>query len=203
LYQELMARFQRNDDAPKALEWGRKDIAIDPNAVLPLITVATTLAETSNETDLDFQQRYDEVLKDANHAIQLIDSGAFKPPISPEQLKAVEATAYAAIGSIEFTIAGDTRLPAAEQSRHDVLAEQALAKATELNAVSPEPSIWLRYAITLDHEKKYLQAMAAANRATELAQGNATVLALASQEQTRLKELTASAAPAPPSRQPH
>lgn len=189
LDQELMAKFQRADNAPKALEWARKVLAVDPDSVYALVTVATTVAETTNETDLDFEQRYDEVLKDGNLAIQLIDSGAFKPAISPEQLKAVEAAAYAAIGSIEFTRAGDTRLPASEQARHDGAAEQALRKATELNTISPEPSIWLRYAVTLDHEKKYDQALAAANRAAQLSAGNPQVAELAEQELTRLKEL--------------
>jgi tetratricopeptide (TPR) repeat protein len=202
LYQELMVKFQRADNAPKTVAWGRKVIAIDASSVLAMITVANTLAETTNETDLDWQERYDEVLKDANHAIQLIDSGSFKPPITLAQLNSVEAMAYAAMGSIEFTKSGDGRDSDAERARHDTAAEQALRKATQLNTESPEPSIWLRYAITLDHEKKYSEGLAAANRAVELSSDNATVLALASQEQSRLKELAApGAVPSAPSGQ--
>src|SRR5207237_736884 len=80
----------------------------------------------------------------------------------------VKSMAYAAIGSIEFTKTGDTSNPE-EATRHDVAAEQALRKATELNTSNPEPSIWLRLAITLDHQKKYAEALQAADRAAQLA----------------------------------
>ena len=190
LYEKLMRRYQQAGNAEKTLEMARKTVALDPKSVLGFITAATNLAETTRASDLNWNERYAETLKDANTAIELIDSGAFKPPqITPEQLNMVKSMAYAAIGSIEFAKTGDTSNPE-EGARHDAAAEQALRKATELNTVNPEPSIWLRLAITLDHRKKFPEALQAADRAVQLAANEPNVLALANSEQTRLRELT-------------
>ena len=190
LYEKLMRRYQQSGNAEKTLEMARKTVALDPKSVLALITAATNLAETTRESDLNWNERYAETLKDANAAIQLIDSGAFKAPqLTPDQLNLVKSMAYAAIGSIEFTKTGDTSNPG-EAARHDLAAEQALRKATELNTSNPEASIWLRLAITLDHQKKYAEALQAADRAAQLAANDPNVMALATTEQTRLRELT-------------
>ena len=190
LYEKLMRRYQQSGNAEKTLEMARKTVALDPKSALALITAATNLAETTRASDLNWSERYAETLKDANAAIQLIDSGAFKPPqLTPDQLNLVKSMAYAAIGSIEFTKTGDTSNPG-EAARHDVAAEQALRKATELNTSNPEASIWLRLAITLDHQKKYAEALQAADHAAQLAANDPNVMALATTEQTRLRELT-------------
>jgi len=190
LYEKLTRRYQQSGNAEKTLEMARKTVALDPKSALALITAATNLAETTRASDLNWSERYAETLKDGNAAIQLIDSGAFKPPqLTPDQLNLVKSMAYAAIGSIEFTKTGDTSNPE-EATRHDVAAEQALRKATELNTSNPEPSIWLRLAITLDHQKKYAEALQAADRAAQLAANDPNVMALATTEQTRLRELT-------------
>src|SRR5439155_6370677 len=134
----------------------------------------------------------------ANAAIQLIDSGAFKPPqLTADQLSLVKSMAYAAIGSIEFTKTGDTSNPE-EAARHDVAAEQSLRKATELNTSNPEPAIWLRLAIVLDHQKKFPEVLQQAERAAQLAASEPNVLALATSEQKRLRELTHGDKKSPP-----
>src|SRR5207302_7942537 len=158
--------------------------------LLHMIAGPTKLSNTTRSNDFNLSERYAETLKDANAAIQLIGSGAFKPPqLTPDQLNLVKSMAYAAIGSIEFTKTGDTSNPE-EATRHDVAAEQALRKATELNTSNPEASIWLRLAITLDHQKKYAEALQAADHAAQLAANDPNVMALATTEQTRLRELT-------------
>jgi predicted amidohydrolase YtcJ len=58
----------------------------------------------------------------------------------------------------------------------------------------------LRLAVTLDHEKKYAEALTAAQRSVALAGSDANVLALAQQEQTRLQELVGPSAKPPASR---
>ena len=59
---------------------GRKEIALDPNSVPAMLTVATTLAETTHETDLNWNDNYAEVMKDANQALALINGGQFTAP---------------------------------------------------------------------------------------------------------------------------
>jgi len=204
LYDKLMKRYQQAGNAEKVLEMGRKEIALDPTSVPALLTVATTLAETTHETDLDWAKNYAEVLGDSNQALSLINSGQFSAPqLSPEQMNAVRSMAYAAIGSIEFTKSGDASGDPAEQAKHNAAAEAALRQATTLNTVTPEAALWLRLAVTLDHEKKYPEAISAANRAAELSANEPNILALAKQEQTRLQELAGAPKPAPSSPTPH
>ena len=178
LYEQLMRRYQQANNADKTLEMGHRVLALDPDSVFALIMVSSVLAERSTETDPNLQQRHDEVVKDAGRAIQLIDSGAFKPvQFTADQLNTIKSMAYAAQGTVELT------------SKNDKAAEDFLRKATELNTTNPEPSVWLRLAIAMDHQKKYADALTAANRAVGLSASDADVLKLATQEQTRLKLL--------------
>lgn len=178
LFEQLMRRYQEANNADKTLEMGRKVLALDPDSVFALIMVSSVLAERTSETDLDLQQRRAEIMKDSGRAIELIDSGAFKPSqFTPEQLNGIKAMAYAAQGTAELA------------AKNDKAAEDSLRKATELSALNPEPSVWLRLAVAMDHQKKYGDALVAANRAVELSSGEPDVLKLATQEQTRLKQL--------------
>lgn len=178
LYGKLMYRYQQTNNADKTLEMGRKALALDPDAALALVMVSSVLAERSTETDPDLQQRRDEIMKDAGHAIDLIDSGAFKPAqFSADQLNAIKSMACAAQGTVELA------------SKNDKAAEDFLRKAADLNTMHPEPSVWLRLALALDHQKKYADALTAANRAVTLSSDDADTLKLATQEQTRLKVL--------------
>jgi hypothetical protein len=60
----------------------------------------------------------------------------------------------------------------------------------DLNTVQPDAVTFLRLALALDHQKKYPDAMVAANRAVELAGNDAAIREKAVQEQNRLKQLT-------------
>ena len=178
LYEQLMRRYQQANNADKTLEMGHKVLALDPDSVFALIMVSSVLAERTNETDLDLQQRRDEIQKDSSRAIQLIDSGAFKPAqFTADQLNSIKSMAYAAQGTVELI------------GKNDKAAEDSLRKATELNNMNPEPAVWLRLAIAMDHQKKYADALSAVNRAVQLSSSDPDVLKLATQEQTRLKQL--------------
>ena len=198
LYDKLMKRYQQAGNGEKVVEMGRKEIALDPTSVPALLTVATALAESTHATDVNWAQNYAEIISDSNQALNLINSGQFSAPqLTPAQMDAVKSMGYAAIGSIEFTKSGDASGDPAEQAKHNTAAEAALRQATALNTVNPEPALWLRLAVTLDHEKKYPEAISAANRAAELSANEPNILALAKQEQTRLQELSGAAKPAP------
>jgi hypothetical protein len=178
LYEQLMRRYQAANNADKTLEMGRKVLALDQDSVYALVMVSSVLAERTNEGDLDLTQRRDEIVKDSARAIQLIDSGAFKPAqFSADQLNTIKSMAYAAQGTVALI------------SKDDPAAEDSLLRATQLNTLSPEASVWLRLAIARDHQKKYADALLAANRAVDLSGSEPDVLKLAKQEQTRLKQL--------------
>jgi tetratricopeptide (TPR) repeat protein len=183
LYQQLMAKYQRANNAEKTLEAGRKALQLQPDSPIALITVASVIAERTRDTDLDAQEKFAEGKRDAERAIQLIDTRAWTPPaqVSPQQLDMVKSMAYVAIGAMELN------------RKNAAAAEQALRRAVELNTLQPDAVTYLRLALALDQQKKYADALAAANRAVELAANDATVREKALQEQSRLKQLTGAA----------
>lgn len=195
LYDKLMKRYSQANNGPKTAEMGRKELTLDPQSLPALLTVASVVGQTAHPTDLDYKDRYQEVLKDANQALELLNNPATAPQgFAPEQLNSLKALAYAAIGNMEFVQAGEENGNPADRAQHDAAAEQALKQSTTLNASNPDPGEWLRLAVTLDHEKKYPEALDAANKAVQFAGSEPNVLTLAQQEQTRLKAL---AGPAP------
>ena len=190
LYDKLMKRYSQANNGAKTAEMGRKELALDPQSLPALLTVASVVSQTAHTSDLDYKDRYQEVLKDANQALELLNNPATAPQgFAPEQLNSLKALAYAAIGNMEFVQAGEENANPADRAQHDAAAEQALKQSTTLNAGNPDPGEWLRLAVTLDHEKKYPEALDAANKAAQFASNEPNVLALAQQEQTRLKAL--------------
>jgi hypothetical protein len=182
-YQQLMAKYQKANNADKTLETGRKALEYDPNAAIALITVASVIAERTRDTDLDAQEKFTEGKKNAERAVQLIDTKQWAPPqLNPQQLDAVKSMAYVAIGAMELN------------QKNDAGAEQALRKAIDLNQIQPDAVTFLRLALALDHQKKYNDALVAANRAVDLAGNEPAVREKAMQEQSRLKQLTGAGA---------
>lgn len=192
IYQGLMDAYQGNNLADKAIEMGRKSLSYDPNNPVVLILLASVIAERTRETDLDRDQRHDEAVKYAQHGLETVATDlvvpAGTPPEKVQQLRQLlSAMAHAAIGFVEL-------------SRHnDAAAEQHLRQAAQLNTVQPDPMVYLRLAIALDHLNRYPEALQAANKVLSLTT-NGTVADLARREKERLEKLIGSspAAPAAP-----
>lgn len=188
LYQRAMTLYQNANNADKTIEMARKVIALDPSNPVALVTAATVLAERTRETDLDRDQRLNEAVTNAQKALANIDTGLPIPPGTPQERveaakKVLTSMAYAAIGT-------------AELSRNNyAVAETNLRKATEINTVQPDAITWLRLSVVLDHQQKYQDAMAAANRAFDLSPSGTPQRNLAAQERDRLAKLTGSQAP--------
>ncbi|MCI0353184.1 MAG: hypothetical protein L0Z53_27515 [Acidobacteriales bacterium] len=186
LYQQVMAKYQRANNADKTVEAGRKALQYEPDSPIALITVASVIAERTRDTDLDAQEKFAEGKKNAQRAIQLIETKAWAPPqLNPQQLDAVRSMAYVALGAMELN------------QKNDVAAEQALRKAIELNTIQPDAVTFLRLALALDRQKKYNDALIAANRAVDLSGNEPAVREKAIQEQNRLKQLTGTGTAAP------
>ena len=77
---QAMNGFAQQNRADKEIEAGRKALAIDPHDPNPLIHVASALVETTRDNDLDKEQRYVEAAKDAQAAIDNIDTGVTSRP---------------------------------------------------------------------------------------------------------------------------
>jgi tetratricopeptide (TPR) repeat protein len=186
LYTNLMNIYQQANNADKTVEYGRKVIALDPDNPVALVMVSTVLAERTRDTDLDKDERFAEAVKDAKHALESVDTMALPPNTPPDRAEAAKNTvrsmAYGALGTVEST------------QQNYAAAEQDLRKSVETPGIPPDPLTMLRLAVTLDHAKKYAEALQVANKCVEIAQE--PIKGLAAQERDRLVKLTAAPAPA-------
>ena len=183
LYQNLMDRYQATNNADKAIEMGRKAVAIDPDNTVILIMLADLLAERTTDQDVDHDARYAEAVKYAQHGLDTLPTGVVVPVNTPPEKVAalkqlLSAMAHAAIGFVEL-------------NRHnDASAEEHLKQAAQLNVIQPDPMVYLRLAIAQDHQKKYQDAWQSASKALELSPPGPGQ-ELARQEKDRLEKLGA------------
>ncbi len=182
LYLQAMNGFAQQNRPDKEIEAARKVVAIDPHDPNPLIHVASALVETTRDNDLDKEQRYAEAQKDAQAAIDNIDTGMHIPPNVPEaQVQAVKnsilALAYETLGVI------------AMQKQDFATAETDFQKSVDVAKGEPMARVYLRLSVAQDNEKKYAEALVNANKAVEYSQQGSVEQTLAKQQQTRLQKL--------------
>jgi len=191
LYQQLMTKYQKADNGDKALDMGHKVLQYDPDNCFALVMNAAVLAERTRTSDIDRDQRLNEVTTDAQRALENIRSGNYllSPNATSEQVQQfkdqVTGMAYSSMGTAELV------------RNNNAAAEQNLRKATESPVGKGDAIVWYRLALALDHQNKYADATAAITTAVALAPANSAVASMAKNEQNRLKQLAAGgAAPA-------
>jgi tetratricopeptide (TPR) repeat protein len=195
LYYRAMFGYQAQNNADKAIEMGRKVLALNPTEPVTLALVAAMLSERTRETDLDRDDRLKEALQDAQKSLDNVDTDLLLPQGTPqeradENKKMVRSTAYGAMGNIYLT------------KNNYPEAEKYLKQAISLMPGNPDAVTVLRYAIALDQQKKYGDAMAAADQALALSPPGSPQADMARQERERLSKLTAMPAMAPTTAQP-
>lgn len=189
LYQRAMNLFAQSNDTEKVIITGRLAIAADPTNPVPLVQVASALAESTRDTDLDREQRLAEAAKDAHAAIDNIDTGLLVPA------NADPARVEAAKHSI-LTMAYDT-LGMVDMNKSDYAsAEQNLQKAVDTSKGNPEAVLYLRLSVAQDKLKQYPQALDSANKAVQYSKDGSPAQNLAKQQQERLQKLISAQAPA-------
>lgn len=184
LYVKALHEYQGEDNSGKILAMGEKVLALDPDNSPALVLTSTVLADSLSDADQDREEKIAEIQKNANHALQTVDTG-FTPPAgaTAEQVAAYKSTlqsiAHSALGIMEL------------KTGRDAEAEKDLRMAADLNKTQPDPYIWYHLALAQDHQKKYSEALASVNHAlqTETIGSNAELRELAQHEQQRLKEL--------------
>jgi tetratricopeptide (TPR) repeat protein len=196
IYRKAMYDYQNANNGEKTIAMSKKILALEPNNPEALVTFATITAQSTRETDLDRDERLNEAIKDANHALQTIDTDMIVPANAPpDRIQAykdsMRAMAYDAIGTVAMV------------KKDYATAETNLRKATELNA-QPDPVTWLRLSVALDQQKKYPQALEAANKAVQYSADAPQANNLAKMERDRLQKLVSTPAPAstPPASTP-
>jgi tetratricopeptide (TPR) repeat protein len=191
LYRKLMYDYQNINNGEKTVAMARKMLALDANNPEALVTFATVTAQTTRETDLDREERLNEAVADATKALQTIDTDLFIPPEAPKDRveafkKSLRAMAYDALGTVAMV------------KKDYPTAETNLSKSAELNAM-PDPVTYLRLSVALDQQKKYSQALDAANKAVQYSADSPQANNLAKQERDRLQKLVNPGGAAPPS----
>ncbi len=182
LYMQAMNAFAQQNRADKEIEAGRKALAIDPHDPNPLIHVASALVETTRDNDLDKEQRYAEAQKDAQAAIDNINTGMHIPPgVSEAQVQTVKnsilALAYETLGVL------------AMQKQDFATAETNFQKSVDIAKAEPMARVYLRLSVAQDNEKKYAEALVNANKAVQYSEQGSVEQTLAKQQQARLQKL--------------
>lgn len=193
LYRKALYDYQNQNNADKAIEMGRKMLALDPNNPEALTMTAMFLAERTRETDLDRDERLAEAVRDAEKALQTVDTDIMLPAnMPPDQVTAVKnqmkGMAYSALGT-------------ADVSKKDYVgAEKNLKQAAQMYA--GDPLVWLRLAYALDQQKKYAEAVTPANNCIQYSADQPQVQNLCKSERDRLVKLTQSPAAGTPATPP-
>ncbi len=185
LYRATMRGYQNANNGEKMLEVAQKVLKSDPDDPEALADSAEVIAERTRDTDLDKDQRYEEARKDAQHALQTIDTD-LPQGVAPEQVEAykslLKSTVYSILGTIDFN----------QEKFAD--AEGNFRKSIDAYPSQPDPVVVLRLALSLDKQNKYPEALKEANHAVELTQDGTSAGKLARQERDRLVQLTGGAA---------
>lgn len=195
LYRNAMHLYQSANNGDKMLEMGRSVLKIDPDDPEALVGVAEVLAERTRDTDLDKDQRLDEAMKDAQRAVETVDTDIVVPADAPkERIEAykgfIRSTAYSIMGKLALD----------KEKFAD--AETYLRKSIDAYPSQPDPVAVLRLAVALDKQEKYTDALKEANRAVELTQDGSTAGTVARQERDRLMKLTNTGGSAPATKPP-
>jgi tetratricopeptide (TPR) repeat protein len=179
LYRAAMSSYQNVGNPDKMMNMGLKVLAIDKDDPEALIGIAEILEERTGPTDLDRQQRSDQVVEYATHALKTLDTDLAVPAgTSPDRVDAykryLRSTALAIIGTMYY------------KQEHFAEAETKLRDAMETDAANPDPVVVLRLALALDQQKKYSDALEQANRAVELTAEGTDLGRMARNERDRL-----------------
>ena len=179
LYRGVMKSFQQADNADKMMAAGLKVLGIDKDDPEALIVVAEIQEEHTSAMDLDRQERMDQAVANAEHALQTIDTDLSAPAgTPPDRLEAykkyLRSTALAIVGTIQYK-----RAQYAD-------AEGTLRKAIDADPGNPDAVVVLRLALALDQQKKYQEALQQASRAVDLTKEDTEAGKSARSERDRL-----------------
>lgn len=182
LYARALHEYQNENNAGKMLAMGEKVLSIDPDNSIALVLTATVLSDSLSDSGMDRQEKVAEIRKNANHALETINT-SFVPPANanPEQIAAYKST----LQSMALSALGITDLKLNDNAR----AETELKTAAELNKMQPDPYIWYHLALSQDHQMKYQEALTSINEALRYAAANPDLDKLAKGEHERLLQL--------------
>lgn len=189
LFKAAMRAYQNANNGDKMLEEAQKLLKLDPDDPEALIASAEVIAERTRDTDLDKDQRFAQATKDAQHALETIDTDVPVPANIPQaQIDAykglLRSSAYSILGTIQY-----------DQEKY-VDAQGYFQKSIDAYPAQPDPVVVLRLALALDKQGKYQEALKEANQAVALTQDGTNAGTTARHERDRLMQLTGASIPA-------
>ena len=188
LFKAAMRAYQNANNGDKMLEEAQKLLKLDPDDPEALIASAEVTTERTRDTDLDKDQRFAKASKDAQHALETIDTDVPMPANIPQaQMDAykglLRSSAYSILGTIQY-----------DQDKY-ADAEGYFRKSIDAYPSQPDPVVVLRLALALDKQAKYQDALAQANKAVDLTQEGTNAGSTARHERDRLMQLTGATIP--------
>src|SRR5580704_17212781 len=199
LYKAAIRAYQNANNGDKMLETAQKLLKLDPDDPEALIASAEVITERTRGTDLDKDQRFAEATKNAQRALETVDTDVPIPANTPQaQIDAykglLRSSAYSILGAIQYN----------QEKYAD--AEGYFRKSIDAYPSQPDPIVVLRLALALDKQSKYPDVLKEANHAVELTQDGTAAGTTARHERDRLVQLTGGASPAgsapPPASKP-
>jgi tetratricopeptide (TPR) repeat protein len=189
LFKAAMRAYQNANNGDKMLEEAQKLLKVDPDDPEALIASAEVTTEHTRDTDLDKDQRFAKATKDAQHALETINTDVPMPANIPQaQIDAykglLRSSAYSILGTIQY-----------DQEKY-ADAEGYFRKSIDAYPAQPDPVVVLRLALALDKQGKYPDALTQANKAVDLTQEGTNAGTTARHERDRLMQLTGATIPA-------
>ena len=189
LYKAAMQKYQIANNGDKMLEMAQKALTFDPDDPEALVSVAQVLTERTHDTDLDKDQKLAEAKKDAEKALQTLDTDVPTSGYAPEKIdqfkRYIRSEAYAILGTL------------ASNAKNYPEAEANLRKSIEVFPEQVDSVAVLRLAVALDMQNKIPDALKYANQAVDLTKDHPDSPAgkAARAEQDRLTKLNSGTAP--------
>lgn len=186
IYKQAMQLYQSANNADKIVDMGRKCLTFDADDPQVLANISQALTDHTNPTDLDKDQKYAEAQKDAEKALQTMDTDLLFNPGTPQEKideykSILRSTAYGSLGIIYYS--KDTKEGYAK-------AEDYLRKSIDAFPAQPDPVTMLRLAIALDKQEKYPDALTEVNKVVAMTKEGTSTGDTARREQSRLQSLT-------------
>jgi len=189
LYKSAMQKYQATNNADKMMDMAQKALTYDPDDPEALVGVAQVLAERTHDTDLDRDQKLAEAKKNAEKALETVNTDVPTAGYPPEKIdlfkRYIKSEAYAVLGTL------------ASNAKNYPEAEQNLRKSIEVFPEQVDSVAVLRLAVALDMQNKIPDALKYANQAVDLTKDRPDSPAgkAARAEQDRLTKLNSGSAP--------
>ena len=182
VYRAVMHNYTSAGNSERILESGLKVLSLDKDDPEALIGVAEVQGEHTSPTDLDRNQRMQQAMDNAQHALKTIDTDLAVPAGTAADKvdgykRYLRSTAWAIVGTIQYK---REQFPDAETS---------LRQSIDADPQEPDAVVILRLALALDQQKKYPEALQYANRAVNLTREDGELGKTARNERDRLTTL--------------